>query len=95
MMSISHATDAQPKPAAPHTLAALLAAGGLAGKRVFIRADLNVPQDDAGQITDDTRIRAFLFDIVGNGRCGRIGARQPGDNAVACQHARRLCREAI
>jgi phosphoglycerate kinase len=31
---------------------------GLAGKRVFIRADLNVPQDDDGRITDDTRIRA-------------------------------------
>ena len=30
----------------------------LAGKRVFIRADLNVPQDDGGRITDDTRIRA-------------------------------------
>jgi phosphoglycerate kinase len=30
----------------------------LAGKRVFIRADLNVPQDDNGNITDDTRIRA-------------------------------------
>jgi phosphoglycerate kinase len=27
-------------------------------RRVFIRADLNVPQDDAGRITDDTRIRA-------------------------------------
>ena len=33
---------------------------GLAGKRVFIRADLNVPQDDTGAITDDTRIRASL-----------------------------------
>ncbi len=32
----------------------------LAGQRVFIRADLNVPQDDAGKITDDTRIRASL-----------------------------------
>ncbi len=32
----------------------------LAGKRVFIRADLNVPQDDAGAITDDTRIRASM-----------------------------------
>ncbi len=32
----------------------------LAGKRVFIRADLNVPQDDSGRITEDTRIRASL-----------------------------------
>ena len=32
----------------------------LAGKRVFIRADLNVPQDDAGNISDDTRIRASV-----------------------------------
>lgn len=34
---------------------------GLArGRRVFIRADLNVPQDDAGHITEDTRIRASV-----------------------------------
>ena len=32
----------------------------LRGKRVFIRADLNVPQDESGAITDDTRIRASL-----------------------------------
>jgi phosphoglycerate kinase len=32
----------------------------VAGKRVFIRADLNVPQDDAGRITEDTRIRASV-----------------------------------
>ena len=32
----------------------------LKGKRVFIRADLNVPQDDAGNITEDTRIRATI-----------------------------------
>ena len=36
----------------------------LTGKRVFIRADLNVPQDDAGNITDDTRIRASLPGII-------------------------------
>ena len=38
-----------------------LCAQGLAkGQRVFIRADLNVPQDDAGNITEDTRIRASI-----------------------------------
>ena len=35
----------------------------LAGKRVLIRADMNVPQDDAGAITDDTRIRASVGGI--------------------------------
>ncbi|HTQ77712.1 MAG TPA: phosphoglycerate kinase [Burkholderiales bacterium] len=35
----------------------------LRGKRVFIRADLNVPQDERGAITDDTRIRASLSGI--------------------------------
>ena len=38
----------------------LCAQGQVRGKRVFIRADLNVPQDDAGRITEDTRIRASL-----------------------------------
>jgi phosphoglycerate kinase len=38
----------------------LCAQGQVAGKRVFIRADLNVPQDAAGVITEDTRIRASL-----------------------------------
>ena len=33
------------------------------GKKVFIRADLNVPQDDAGNITEDTRIRASIPSI--------------------------------
>jgi phosphoglycerate kinase len=42
------------------TLAQLAAAGQLAGQRVFIRSDLNVPLDDGGQITEDTRIRASL-----------------------------------
>ena len=30
------------------------------GKKVLIRADLNVPLDDAGRITDDTRVRASI-----------------------------------
>jgi phosphoglycerate kinase len=38
----------------------LCANGQATGKRVFIRADLNVPQDDAGNITEDTRIRASV-----------------------------------
>ena len=38
----------------------LVAAGRVAGRRVFIRADLNVPQDESGRITEDTRIRASL-----------------------------------
>ena len=38
----------------------LCAQGKVAGKRVFFRADLNVPQDDAGHITEDTRIRASI-----------------------------------
>ncbi|GAB3404626.1 phosphoglycerate kinase [Massilia agilis] len=38
----------------------LIDQGSLKGKRVFIRADLNVPQDDAGNITEDTRIRASV-----------------------------------
>jgi len=42
------------------TLTALAKSGALSGKRVFIRADLNVPFDDAGNITEDTRIRASV-----------------------------------
>ena len=38
----------------------LCAQGAARGKRVFIRADLNVPQDKSGAITEDTRIRASL-----------------------------------
>jgi phosphoglycerate kinase len=38
----------------------LCAQGKVQGQRVFIRADLNVPQDDAGRITEDTRIRASI-----------------------------------
>ena len=42
------------------TLSGLAKAGKLSGKRVFIRADLNVPFDDAGNITEDTRSRASV-----------------------------------
>ena len=38
----------------------LCASGQAKSQRVFIRADLNVPQDDAGKITEDTRIRASM-----------------------------------
>ncbi len=38
----------------------LCASGKARGQRVFIRADLNVPQDDQGAITEDTRIRASV-----------------------------------
>ena len=38
----------------------LCAQGQATGRRVFIRADLNVPQNDAGEITEDTRIRASI-----------------------------------
>ena len=41
-------------------LSDLVAQGRVSGKRIFIRADLNVPQDDAGHITEDTRIRASV-----------------------------------
>ena len=43
----------------------------LAGKRVFIRCDLNVPQDEAAAITDDTRIRASVPAIA---HCLKAGA---------------------
>ena len=38
----------------------LVKSGAVASKRVFIRADLNVPQDASGAITEDTRIRASV-----------------------------------
>jgi phosphoglycerate kinase len=38
----------------------LVSQGKVTGRRVFVRADLNVPQDEAGHITEDTRIRASV-----------------------------------
>lgn len=42
------------------TLAGLAQAGELKGKRVFIRADFNVPFNGVGEIAEDTRIRASV-----------------------------------
>lgn len=41
------------------TLSSLAQSGALAGKRVFIRSDLNVPLNN-GAITEDTRVRASV-----------------------------------
>ena len=38
----------------------LCAQGKVQGQRVFIRADLNVPLSDTGEITEDTRVRASV-----------------------------------
>ena len=50
----------------------------LKGKRVFIRADLNVPQDAEGNITNDARIRESLATIK---YCIEQGAR-----IILCSH---------
>ena len=62
----------------PGTLPGVDTLGDLAGKRVLVRSDLNVPLDNAGRITDDGRIRASLPQLQ--------ALRDAGARLVVCAH---------
>ena len=55
----------------------LCAQGKAQGQRVFIRADLNVPLNDAGEITEDTRVRASVPAIEMALKAGAASTYQP------------------
>ncbi len=56
----------------------LILAGGVRGKRVLVRSDLNVPLDANGTITDDGRVRASVPTIK--------GLAEAGARVVVCAH---------
>jgi len=60
----------------------LIDQNALQGKRVFIRADLNVPQDDAGNITEDTRIRASVPAIRAAAAAGAKAVRPKASSSL-------------
>ena len=76
----------------------LCASGQARGKRVFIRADLNVPQDDSGAITEDTRVRASVpcirmaldagAAVMVTSHLGRPTEGLSAERCVGCAHAR-------
>ena len=65
----------------------LCAQGRAKDQRVFIRADLNVPFDDLGQISEDTRIRASVPCIQMALAAGAAVAAVPGRPSKRCARA--------